>query len=54
MTKATLIRTTFTWGWLADSEVQAGMVQAELRVCHLHLKTDFQAARVMVLSPHPQ
>jgi hypothetical protein len=51
MTKATLIRTTFNWGWLTDSEVQsiiikagawqhlmAGMVQAELRVLHLRLE----------------
>jgi hypothetical protein len=51
MTKATLIRTTFNWGWLTGSEVQssiikagawhiqAGMVQVQLRVLHLHLKT---------------
>jgi hypothetical protein len=45
MTKATLIRTTFNWGWLTGSEIQsiiikarsmsgihAGMVQEELRV----------------------
>jgi hypothetical protein len=50
MTKATLIRTTFNWSWLTGSEVQsiitkkehgsiqAGMLQAELRVLHLHLK----------------
>ena len=50
MTKATLIRTTFNWGRLIDSEVQsiiikaehdsiqASMVQEELRVLHLHLK----------------
>jgi len=50
MTKTTLIRTTFNWGWLTGSEVhskssswehssiQAGMVQEELRVLHLHLK----------------
>ena len=51
MTKATLIRTTFHWGWLTGSEgrsiiikaeehgsIQAGVVQAELRVLHLHLK----------------
>jgi hypothetical protein len=48
MTKATLIRTTFDWGWLTGLEVQssitkhgsiqAGMVQEELRVLHLHLK----------------
>jgi hypothetical protein len=43
MTKATLIRTTFNWSWLTSSEVQsiiiqAGMVQEELRVLHLHQK----------------
>ena len=55
MTKATLIRTTFNWGWLTGSEVQfsiikehgiiqAGMVQEELRVLHLHLKA---ASRIL-------
>jgi hypothetical protein len=51
MTKATLIRTTISWGWLTDSEfsplssrqehdsIQAGMVQEELRVLRLHLMT---------------
>jgi hypothetical protein len=50
MTKTTLIRTTFNWGWLTGSEVQsiiikvehvgilAGIVQEELKVLHLHLK----------------
>jgi hypothetical protein len=48
MTKATLIRTTFNWGWLTGSEVQSIImkawqhprrpVQEELRVEHLHLK----------------
>jgi hypothetical protein len=49
MNKATLIKTTFNWGWLTGSEVQfiiikvaasrqAGMVQEELRVLPLHLK----------------
>jgi hypothetical protein len=50
MTKATLLRRTFNWGWLTGSEVQsiiikagtwrhqAGMVQEELRVLHPHLK----------------
>jgi hypothetical protein len=42
MTKATLLKTTFNWGWLAGSEVQSiiikGMVGAELRVLPLHLK----------------
>jgi hypothetical protein len=45
------MRTTFKWAWLTGSEVQSiitkvgvhlgvktGMVQAELRVLHLHLK----------------
>jgi hypothetical protein len=49
MAKATLIRTTFNWGWLAGSEVQsisiqAGMVQEELRVLHFHLKA---ASRIL-------
>jgi hypothetical protein len=49
MTKATLIRTTFNWGWLTGSEVQsiiiqAGMAQEELRVLHLHLKA---ASRIL-------
>jgi hypothetical protein len=37
--------------------IQAGMVQEELRVLHLHLQGfigSFQAARVGVLSPRPQ
>jgi hypothetical protein len=51
MTKASLIRTIFNCGWFTGSEVQsssikagehgsiqAGMVQEELRVLHLHLK----------------
>jgi hypothetical protein len=48
MTKATLIKTIFNWGWLTGSKVQsiiikhgssqAGMMQEELRVLHLHLK----------------
>jgi hypothetical protein len=51
MAKATLIRTTFKWGWLTGlerfsplssrwehSSVQADMVQEKLRVLHLHLK----------------
>jgi hypothetical protein len=59
MTKTTLIRTTFNWGWLTGSKVQssiikvgwnmqcsvqAGMVQEELRVLHLHLKA---ASRIL-------
>jgi hypothetical protein len=46
MTNATLLRTTFNWGWLTGSEVQsiiikargrvqAGIVQEELRVLQL-------------------
>jgi hypothetical protein len=27
MTKATLIRTTFNWGWLTDSEVQSIVIK---------------------------
>jgi hypothetical protein len=50
MTKASLIKTTFNWGWLTGLEVQsiiirwehgsiqAGMAQEELRVLHLHPK----------------
>ena len=50
MTKVTHIRTAFNWSWLTGLEVQpiiikvgawehpAGMVQAEMRVLHLHLK----------------
>jgi hypothetical protein len=48
MTKTTLIRTTFSWGWLTGLEfesiiIKAGawqqtdMVHEELRVLHLHL-----------------
>jgi hypothetical protein len=52
MSKATLIRRAFNWGWLTGSEVpfiiikawhgsiQAGMVQEELRVQHLVLKSN--------------
>ena len=51
MAKATLLRTTFNWGWLTSSSwehgsVQAGMVQEELRVLRLLLK----AARRRVAS----
>jgi hypothetical protein len=60
MTKATLIRTTFNWGWLTGSEVQstitkAGMALEELRVLHLHLKaaSTILAAKVRVLKPTP-
>jgi hypothetical protein len=49
MTKATLIKITFNWGWQGQrvsplssrwehGSIQAGMVQEELRVLHLHLK----------------
>jgi hypothetical protein len=56
MTKATLIRTTFTWCWLIDSKVQsiiikarhgniqAGIVKEELRVLQLHVKA---ASRIL-------
>jgi hypothetical protein len=60
MTKATLLRTTFNWGWLTGSEVQsiiikagtwcqsfiiqADVVQEMLRVLHLHLKA---ASRIL-------
>jgi hypothetical protein len=56
MTKATLIKTIFNWGWLTGSEVQciiikaehdsiqAGMVQEELCVLHIHLKA---ASRIL-------
>jgi hypothetical protein len=55
MTKTTLIRT-FHWGWLTGLKVQsiivkAGMMQEELRVLRLHLKTDFKVARKRVLKP---
>jgi hypothetical protein len=52
MTKATLIRTTFNWGWLTGSEVQSIIIKmgtlqhpgrhgaGELRVLHIHLKVD--------------
>ena len=51
MTKATLIRTTFNWGWLTGQRfsplssrwehdsIQAVMAQAELRVLCLHPKS---------------
>jgi hypothetical protein len=29
MTKANLIRTTFNWGWLTDSEIQSIIIKAE-------------------------
>jgi hypothetical protein len=50
MTKPTLIRTPFNWGWLQvqrfsplssrqeHGSIQTGMVQEELRVLHLHLQ----------------
>jgi hypothetical protein len=31
MTKATLIRTTFNWGWLRGSEVQSNIIKAGAR-----------------------
>jgi hypothetical protein len=27
MTKATLVKTTFNWGWLTDSEVQSTIIK---------------------------
>jgi hypothetical protein len=70
MAKATLTRTTFSWGLQVQRfsplssrwehvSIQAGMVLEELRVLHLHLKAasrilGFQAARMRVLKPHPQ
>jgi hypothetical protein len=53
MTKATLIKTTFNWGWLTGSvhyrqgdngSIQEVMVQEELRVLDLHLKA---ASRIL-------
>jgi hypothetical protein len=29
MTKATVIRTTFNWGWLTGSEIQSIIIKAE-------------------------
>jgi len=51
MTKATLIRTTFNWGWQVQKfsslssrwehgSIQAGLVQEKLRVLHVYLKAD--------------
>ena len=52
MTKATLIKTTFDWGWLKvqrfsplssrreHGSIQAGTVQEELRVLHLVAKAN--------------
>jgi hypothetical protein len=33
MTKATLIRTTFNWGWLTGSEVSSIFIKAGARQC---------------------
>jgi hypothetical protein len=33
MTKATLIRTTFNWGWLAGSEVQSINIKVRIWQC---------------------
>jgi hypothetical protein len=68
MTKASLIKITFNWGWLIGSEVQsiiikvgawqypgrhgAGRAESSSKGCKW--KTDFQATGVRVLSPHPQ
>jgi hypothetical protein len=34
MTKATLIRTTFNWGWLTGSEVQSIIIKAGTSCSH--------------------
>jgi hypothetical protein len=72
MTKSSLIKkTTFTWGWLTDSEVQSiiikvgawqypgrhdtGRAESSMSLSKGgSCKTDFQATRVRILSPHPQ
>jgi hypothetical protein len=71
LTKASLIKTTFNWGWLKGSEVQSiiikvgawqhpgrhGAGRAESSTSSskgCYWKTDFQATRVKILSPHPQ
>jgi hypothetical protein len=63
MTKATLIKATFNWGWLIGSEVQSiifkvGALQNPVR--HgaggsegRQKNTGFQAARTRVLKPMP-
>jgi hypothetical protein len=33
MTKATLIRTTFNWGWLTVSEIQSIIIKVGARQC---------------------
>ena len=33
MTKATLTKTVFTWGWLTDSEVQSIIMKVEVWQC---------------------
>ena len=67
MTKASLIRSTFNWGWLTGSEVQsiiikagawqypgtAGMAQAELRVLPLVPKMARKRLASRVLKPIP-
>ena len=57
MAKATLVMTTFNWGWLTSSEVQSIMIKVgawhhpgrhgteELRVLHLRMKA---ASRILV------
>jgi hypothetical protein len=71
MTKASLIKPTFNWGWLTGSEFQSiiikvgtwqypgrhGAGRAESSTSSskgCYWKTDSQATRVRVLSPHPQ
>jgi len=64
MTKATLLKTTFNWGWLTGSEVQSiiikagtwqhpgSMVQEELRVLHLHLKAASSQDEGLIAHPN--
>jgi hypothetical protein len=69
MTKATLIRTAFNWGWLTGSEVQSIIIKVGAWQCpgrhgiggaesstscsKDNQKTDFQAARKRVFNPPP-
>ena len=69
MTKATLIRMTFNWGWLTDSEVLSIIIKVGSMVVSKHdaggaessascsegkqEKTSFQAVRMRDLKPTP-
>ena len=68
MTKATLIRMTFNWGWLTDSEVLSIIIKVGSMVVSKHdaggaesstpcsegkQKTSIQAARMRDLKPTP-